>query len=69
MDSKKDDKTIDNGCSSKEQSSKDQIYSGAIGIELGSSKAVFACFNTRGVDVILSDTGDKSTKTIVAYTK
>lgn len=60
---------MSNGYSSKDQTSKDQIYNGAIGIELGSSKAVFACFNTRGVDVILSDTGDKSTKAIVAYTK
>ena len=44
-------------------------YQGALGVEFGSQKMVMACFDTSGVDVILSETSDKSTPAIVAYTK
>ena len=43
-------------------------YQGALGVELGSQKVVMGCFDLSGVDVILSETSDKATPAIVAYT-
>ena len=44
------------------------VYHGALGVELGSSKIVMACFGLKGLEIILSETSDKSTQAIVAYT-
>ena len=44
------------------------MYSGAQGVDLGSYKHVMACLDMTGVNVILSETNDKSTESVVAYT-
>lgn len=40
----------------------------AIGIDAGSYKTVLACVKQRGIEIVLSDTSEKVTPTIAAYT-
>lgn len=40
----------------------------AIGIDAGSYKSVLACVKQRGIEIVLSETSEKVTPTIAAYT-
>jgi len=40
----------------------------AIGVDIGSSKAVLAAVKRGGIDIILSDSSNKQTPLIVAFT-
>jgi len=40
----------------------------AIGIDAGSYKTVLACVKQRGIEIVLSETSEKVTPTIAAYT-
>ena len=40
----------------------------AIGIDTGSYKTVLACVKQRGIEIILSETSERVTPTIAAYT-
>lgn len=44
-------------------------YNGAKGVDIGSDKLVMACFDQKGITIIPSDTSDKQTPTIVAFTE
>lgn len=40
----------------------------AIGIDAGTYKTVLACVKQRGIEIVLSETSEKVTPTIAAYT-
>jgi molecular chaperone DnaK (HSP70) len=40
----------------------------AIGIDVGTYKTVLACVKQRGIEIVLSDSSNKMTPTIAAYT-
>jgi len=41
----------------------------AIGIDVGSYKTVLACVKQRGIEIVLSETSEKVTPTVAAYTE
>lgn len=40
----------------------------ALGVDIGTAKTVLAAVKKRGIDIILSDSSNKSTPSIVGYT-
>lgn len=42
--------------------------SDALGIDAGSYKTTLACVKQRGIEIVLSETSNKATPTIVGYT-
>ena len=42
--------------------------SDAIGIDAGSYKTVLACVKQRGIEIVLSETSEKVTPSVCAYT-
>ena len=40
----------------------------ALGIDPGSYKTVLACVKQRGIEIVLSDTSNKSTPSTIGYT-
>jgi len=41
----------------------------ALGMDVGSYKTVLACVREKGVDIVLSETTERSTPTLAAYTE
>ena len=40
----------------------------ALGIDVGSYKSVLACVQSRGIEIVLSESSGKSTPSLAAYT-
>ena len=40
----------------------------ALGVDPGSYKSVLACIKTKGIEIVLSETANRSTPSLVAFT-
>lgn len=47
----------------------DNTVADALGVDPGSYKSVMACIKAKGVEIVLSETANKFTPTLVAFTE